>query len=70
MEETQIRLAQEISKVCKDYCNATWDRAFSVAGVPADSVWRQPGSVYYHLNICEVPSAISSPSALALETSE
>ena len=69
MEETQIRLAEELSE-CRDYCNATWDRAPSVAGVPANSVWRQPGSVYYHPDIREVPGAISSPSALALETSE
>ena len=70
MEETQIRLAEELSEVCRDYCNVTWDRVLSVAGVPADSVWRQPGSVYYHPDIHKVPCAISSPSALALETSE
>ena len=70
MEETQIRLAEELSELCRDYCNATWDRAFSVTRVPADSVWRQPGSVYYHPDIHKVPCAISSPSALALETSE
>ena len=66
----QVRLVEELSEVCKDYYNATWDRAFSVAGVLADSVWRQPGSVYYHPEICEVPGAIPSPSALALKTSE
>ena len=41
-----------------------------VVGVPADSVWRQPGSIYYHPDIREVPGAIPSPSALALETSK
>ena len=40
VEETQIRLADELSQVCRDYCNVTWDRALSVAGVPADYVWR------------------------------
>ena len=70
VEETQIRLAEELSEVCRDYCNATWDRALRVAVVPADFVWRQLGSIYYHPDIREVPGAISFPSALALETSK
>ena len=70
MEETQVRLAEELSKVCKDYCNATWDRALSVVGVPADSIWRQLRSVYYHPDIREVPGAIPSPSVFTPETSK
>ena len=70
VEETQIRLAEELLGVCKDYCNVTWDRALSIVGVPADSVWRHPRSVYYHPNICEVLGAISSPLALAPKTSK
>ena len=70
MEETQIRLTKELSEVCRDYRNVTWDRALSVAGVPVDSVWRQFGSIYYHSDIHEVPAAISSPPARALESSE
>ena len=38
VKEMQVRLVEELSEVCKDYCNATWDRALSVAGVLADSV--------------------------------
>ena len=70
MKETQVRLVEELSEVYRDYCNATWDRALSVAKVPADSVLRQPGSIYYHPDICEVPGAIPFPSALTLETFE
>ena len=56
--------------MCRDYCNMTWDRSLSVAGVPVDSVWRQPKSIYYHPDIREVPAAISSPLAPAPESSE
>ena len=70
VEETQARLTEELAEVCRDYCNVTWDEAFTVAGVPVDSAWRQLGNIYYHPDICEVPSAIPSPPALALETSE
>ena len=70
VEETQARLTEELAEVCRDYCNVTWDEALNVAGVPVDSVWRQPRSIYYHPDIHEVPSAIPSPPALALETLE
>ena len=56
MEETQVRLAEELSKVCKDYCSVTWDKALNVAGVPANSVWRLPESVFYPPEIWEVPA--------------
>ena len=63
VEEMKIRLVEELLEVCRDYCNVTWDRALSVAGVLADSILRQLGSVYYHPDICEVPGIISFPSA-------
>ena len=63
MEETQVRIVEELSEVCRDYCSVTWDKAFSVAGVPADSTWRLPENVFYPLKIREVPTD-------ALETSQ
>ena len=59
VEETKIRLAKELSKVCRDYCDVTWDKALTAAGVPADSALRLPGSIYYHPQIREVPFASS-----------
>ena len=38
MEETQVRLAEKLSEVCRNYCSVTWDKALNIAGVPADSV--------------------------------
>ena len=68
VEETQARLTEELVEICRDYCNVTWDEALNIVEVPIDSAWRQPGSIYYHLDICEVSGAIPSPSALAPET--
>ena len=68
VEETGIRLAEELLEVCHDYCNTTWDKALTAAGVPADSALRLPGSVYYHPQIREIPSA-SSPPALVPDPS-
>ena len=76
MKETQARLTEELAEVCRDYYNVTWDEALNVAGVPIDSALRQPGSMYYHPDIREVPGAIlplgaiPSPSNLVLEASK
>ena len=69
MEETEIRLAEELSEVCHDYCDVTWDKALTIAGVPANSALRLPESIYYHPQIREIPSA-SSPPVPAPESSE
>ena len=66
----QARLAKELLEVCRDYCNVTWDRALSVAGVPTDSIWWQLGSIYYHSDIREIPAATSSPPTPTPESSE
>ena len=70
IEETPVRLTEELAEVCNDYCNVTWDEALNVAGVLVDSTWRQSGSIYYHPDIHKVSGAILSPLTLALETSK
>jgi len=52
----QVRLAEELSEVCRDYCSVTWDKALNVAGVPTDSVWRLPENIFYPPEIREVPA--------------
>ena len=47
----------------------TQDKALTVVRVPADSVQRQPGSIHYHPQICEILST-SSPPAPAPESFE
>ena len=61
VEETQVRLAEELSEVCRDYCDMTWDKALTVARVPTDFVWRLPEKVYYHPEIRKVSTASSPP---------
>ena len=68
VEETEIRLVKELSEVCRDYCDVTWDKALTAIGVHSDSALRLPGSIYYHPKIREIPFASSTP-APALESS-
>lgn len=37
VEEIEIRLAEELAKVCRDYCKETWEKALDLVGVPASS---------------------------------
>ena len=61
VQETQSYLTEEFSTVARDYCNITWGKAHDAAGVPADSVLRQPESIYYDSDIRVLPSS-ESPS--------
>ena len=69
VKETQVRLAEELSEVCRDYCDMTWDKALIAAGVLADSVLRLPKKAYYHPKIRKIPTT-SSPPAFAPESSK
>ena len=37
VEETHAKLTKELVKVCRDYCDATWDDALNLTGVIIDS---------------------------------
>ena len=51
--------------MCWDYCDVTWDKALTIARVPADSVLRLPWSIYYHPQIREIPSTSFPPAPTA-----
>ena len=60
VEETQVRLTEELSIVCREYCGISWGKALDAAGVPADSDLRMPENVYYDSEIRELPGPDSS----------
>ena len=70
MEETQARLIEEFSAVARDYCDISWGKALDVAGVPADSILRQPESFYYDPEIRELSDPSSSLLDQAAQVSE
>ena len=45
VEETQARLTEELSTVCRDYCNISWGKALNAARVPVSSDLRDRKSV-------------------------
>ena len=60
VQETQGRLTEEFSAIARDYCDISWGKALDVAGIPADSSLRQPESIYYDPDICELSGPSSS----------
>ena len=70
MEETQARLTEEFSVVCRDYCDISWGKALDVAGVLVDFSLRRPESIYYDLEIRELSDPNSSHPEQATQVSE
>ena len=60
VEETQARLTEELSAVCRDYCDIFWGKALNVAGVPMDFDLRRLESIYYDPEIRELSGPDSS----------
>ena len=69
IEETQARLTEEFSTICRDYCDISWGKAFNVAGVPVDSDLRRPEIIYYDPEIHELSGPDSSHPEQATQVS-
>ena len=51
VEDTKNRLAEEVARVCRDYCTESWVEARNRAGVPADSELRKAESIFFPKHI-------------------
>ena len=69
VEETQARLIEELTVVCRDYCSISWGKALDAAGVPVGSNLRQPEIIYYDPEICELLGSDSSHPEQATQVS-
>ena len=56
VQETEVRLAEELAEVCKDYFQEVWAETINLAGVLAASEWRKAKNIYYPAVIREVPN--------------
>ena len=70
VQDTQNRLIEEFSAVARDYCDITQGKALDAAGVPANSVLRQPESIFYDSNIYVLPGSESPPPKHPVKVSE
>ena len=58
--ETQAKLTEELSTVCREYCGISWGKALDAAGVPVGFDLRRLKSIYYDPEIRELPGPNSS----------
>ena len=69
VEETQARLIEELTAVCRDYCSISWGKALDAVGVPVGSDLRRPMSIYYDPEIRELLGSNSSHPEQATQVS-
>ena len=60
VEETQAKLIEELSIVCREYCDISWGKALDAVGVPVGSDFRRPENIYYNPEIRELQGPSSS----------
>ena len=46
VKETEARLANELARVCRDFCLEVWTEASNLTEVPAALEWRKAENVY------------------------
>ena len=51
-------LSKEVAVVCKDYCTKSWGVAMDRAGDPADSELRRAKSIFFPMDIWEIPDTV------------
>ena len=69
VEETQAKLTEEFSTICRDYCDISWGKALDVDGVPVDFDLRWLESIYYDPEIHELSGSDSSHLGQATQVS-
>ena len=69
VEETQARLTEEFSSVCREYCGISWGKALDVVGVLVNSDLRRTKSIYHDPEIRELSSPDSSHPEQATQVS-
>ena len=70
VQETEVRLAEGLAKVCRDYCQEVWVEMLNLAGILAASEWRKAKNIYYPAVIREVPTTLPPFTALTPTSSK
>ena len=55
---TEARLTEEVTTVCKGYITMSWGVALDRAAVPIDSDLRKIENIFFPEDICEIPGSV------------
>ena len=59
VKDTEVRLAEEVAAVCREYITLSWGVALDRAAIPADSDLRKVENIFFPEDIREIPDVIA-----------
>ena len=67
--DTEVRLAEEVATVCREYIITSWGVALDRAAVLADSNLRKAENIFFSEDIREIPDEVASEKPLPTDSS-
>ena len=59
VKDTEVRLAEEVAAVCREYITLSWGVALDRAAVPADSDLRKAENIFFPEDVREIPDVVA-----------
>ena len=69
VHDTEVRLAEEVATVCREYITTSWGVALDRAAVPADSDLRKAENIFFPEDVREIPNEVASAEPLPTDSS-
>ena len=59
VKDTEVRLAEEVATVCREYITLSWGVALDQAAIPADSDLRKIENIFFPEDVREIPDKVA-----------
>ena len=69
VHDTEVRLAEEVAIVCREYITTSWGVALDRVAIPADSDLRKAENIFFLEDIREIPNEVASAEPLPTDSS-
>ena len=69
VHDTEVRLAEEVATICREYITTSWGVALDRAAVPADSDFRKAENIFFPEDVREIPDEVASTEPLPTDSS-
>ena len=69
VHDTEVRLAEEVATVCREYITMSWGVAMDRAAVPANSDLRKAENIFFSKDVREILDEVASAKPLPTDSS-
>ena len=69
VHDTEVRLAEEVATVCREYITTSWGVALDRTAVPADSDLKKAENIFFSEDVREIPDEVASAKPLPTDSS-